>query len=505
MRPRRRASRWRASSARTARRLSSHRARPSRTTWRSRASPTSTERSALRIPRRHKPRARPHPAAPSLGSPPASEGRRPPSPRRRKRHIITTQTEHKCVLDSCRVLQQEGFEVDYLPVKQDGLVDLELLRSLIRPDTARALPPLHRAPAPPSPPRPQARPGPQARPTPPLPSPPLSPPAPLGRPPPSPSSVPHPLRTPSPPPDLAGPDTGARLRHVRQQRDRRHPARPRDRPALPREQSLLPLRRCAGGPHPPPKPLAVPPPLAVLLLPPRPPPSPLPPPRPHRRAPSPLPACRRCRPHHRASPPCLAAAPSTAAPSPRGRPWARSRSTSTSSRSTSCAAALRSAAGAAPLLLTAQRVGRSISGHKLYGPKGIGALYVRRRPRVRIEPIFSGGGQERGMRSGTLPHSLVVGFGAACDIAGCARRTLVQRVARRVVRRERVSRPRLSAQARARGGHGAHRSPVCEAGAGPRQPHPARGASHPPTRHRLPPTVIARRSASGPFSRGVRR
>ena len=58
------------------------------------------------------------------------------------------------------------------------------------------------------------------------------------------------------------------------------------------------------------------------------------------------------------------------------------------------------------------------------------------------------------MRSGTLPHSLVVGFGAACDIAGCARRTLVQRVVRRVVRRERVSRPRLSAQARARGGHG---------------------------------------------------
>jgi cysteine desulfurase len=59
----------------------------------------------------------------------------------------------------------------------------------------------------------------------------------------------------------------------------------------------------------------------------------------------------------------------------------------------------------------------SISGHKIYGPKGIGALYVRRRPRVRIEPIMSGGGQERGMRSGTLPHPLVVGLGAACDIA----------------------------------------------------------------------------------------
>jgi len=51
----------------------------------------------------------------------------------------------------------------------------------------------------------------------------------------------------------------------------------------------------------------------------------------------------------------------------------------------------------------------SISGHKLYGPKGIGALYVRRRPRVRLEPLINGGGQERGLRSGTLPHPLVVG------------------------------------------------------------------------------------------------
>jgi len=59
----------------------------------------------------------------------------------------------------------------------------------------------------------------------------------------------------------------------------------------------------------------------------------------------------------------------------------------------------------------------SISGHKIYGPKGIGALYVRRRPRVRLEPLFSGGGQERGLRSGTLPHSLCVGMGAACELA----------------------------------------------------------------------------------------
>lgn len=59
----------------------------------------------------------------------------------------------------------------------------------------------------------------------------------------------------------------------------------------------------------------------------------------------------------------------------------------------------------------------SMSSHKVYGPKGVGALFVRRRPRVRLEPIFSGGGQERGLRSGTLPHSLCVGMGAACALA----------------------------------------------------------------------------------------
>ena len=59
----------------------------------------------------------------------------------------------------------------------------------------------------------------------------------------------------------------------------------------------------------------------------------------------------------------------------------------------------------------------SISGHKLYGPKGIGALYVRRRPRVRLSAQISGGGQERGLRSGTLPTPLCVGLGTACDIA----------------------------------------------------------------------------------------
>ncbi|XP_048352876.1 cysteine desulfurase, mitochondrial isoform X2 [Sphaerodactylus townsendi] len=59
----------------------------------------------------------------------------------------------------------------------------------------------------------------------------------------------------------------------------------------------------------------------------------------------------------------------------------------------------------------------SISGHKIYGPKGVGAIYIRRRPRVRVEPLQSGGGQERGLRSGTVPTPLVVGFGAACELA----------------------------------------------------------------------------------------
>ena len=61
----------------------------------------------------------------------------------------------------------------------------------------------------------------------------------------------------------------------------------------------------------------------------------------------------------------------------------------------------------------------SISGHKIYGPKGVGALYVRKRhPRVRLSALLSGGGQERGFRSGTLPVQLIVGLGKAAEIAG---------------------------------------------------------------------------------------
>ncbi len=77
------------------------------------------------------------------------------------------------------------------------------------------------------------------------------------------------------------------------------------------------------------------------------------------------------------------------------------------------------ALGKLPLDVGAMGIGlMSLSGHKIYGPMGVGALYVRRRPRVRLEPLFDGGGQERGLRSGTLPLPLCVGFGAACAIAG---------------------------------------------------------------------------------------
>ena len=53
----------------------------------------------------------------------------------KKKHIITTQVDHKCVLDSCRKLEDEGFEVTYLPVTEEGLVDMAVLEAAIRPDT----------------------------------------------------------------------------------------------------------------------------------------------------------------------------------------------------------------------------------------------------------------------------------------------------------------------------------------------------------------------------------
>jgi cysteine desulfurase len=76
------------------------------------------------------------------------------------------------------------------------------------------------------------------------------------------------------------------------------------------------------------------------------------------------------------------------------------------------------ATGKIPVDLTAWKVDlASVSGHKIYGPKGVGALFVRRRPRVRLAPLFSGGGQERGLRSGTLPAPLIIGLGEACRLA----------------------------------------------------------------------------------------
>jgi cysteine desulfurase len=75
------------------------------------------------------------------------------------------------------------------------------------------------------------------------------------------------------------------------------------------------------------------------------------------------------------------------------------------------------AAGKIPLDVEKMNIDlMSISGHKIYGPKGIGALYVRRKPRVRLVPLIVGGGQERGFRSGTLPTPLCVGLGEAAEI-----------------------------------------------------------------------------------------
>jgi cysteine desulfurase len=71
----------------------------------------------------------------------------------------------------------------------------------------------------------------------------------------------------------------------------------------------------------------------------------------------------------------------------------------------------------------------SFSAHKTYGPKGVGALYVRRTPRVRLKAQMHGGGHERGMRSGTLPTHQIVGMGEAFEIAGREMATEQPRIA----------------------------------------------------------------------------
>ncbi|KAI0236282.1 cysteine desulfurase [Massospora cicadina] len=178
----------------------------------------------------------------------------------KKKHLITTQTEHKCVLDSCRVLQEEGFEVTYLPVQPNGLIDLAKLKEAIRPDTGLV--------------------------------------------------------------------------------------------------SIMSVNNEIGVIQP----------LKEIGK-----------------------ICRENKIFFH-----------TDAAQAAGKIW---------------------------LDVNEFNVDlMSISGHKLYGPKGVGALYVRRRPRVRLEPIQSGGGQERGMRSGTLPTPLVVGLGEACQIAKLEREYDHQRV-----------------------------------------------------------------------------
>lgn len=87
------------------------------------------------------------------------------------------------------------------------------------------------------------------------------------------------------------------------------------------------------------------------------------------------------------------------------------------------------AVGKIPLDVNAMNIDlMSISGHKIYGPKGVGALFVRRRPRVRLVPMINGGGQERGMRSGTLATPLCVGLGEACAIAQAEMETETERL-----------------------------------------------------------------------------
>ncbi|SCW02588.1 LAFE_0F09802g1_1 [Lachancea fermentati] len=100
----------------------------------------------------------------------------------------------------------------------------------------------------------------------------------------------------------------------------------------------------------------------------------------------------------------------------------------------------------------------SISSHKIYGPKGIGAVYVRRRPRVRLDPIISGGGQERGLRSGTLAPSLVAGFGEAARLVKEEYETDIEHIQRLS---ERLTKGLLSIEHTSLNGSSDHRYPGC--------------------------------------------
>ena len=73
--------------------------------------------------------------------------------------------------------------------------------------------------------------------------------------------------------------------------------------------------------------------------------------------------------------------------------------------------------GRIPLDVVAQHIDlMSLSGHKAYGPKGVGALYVKRHPDIRVEALIHGGGHERGMRSDTLPTHQIAGMGEAFNV-----------------------------------------------------------------------------------------
>ena len=101
-----------------------------------------------------------------------------------------------------------------------------------------------------------------------------------------------------------------------------------------------------------------------------------------------------------------------------------------------------------------------LSSHKLYGPKGVGALYVRRKhPRVRLVPQIDGGGHERGLRSGTLNVAGIVGFGAACEIAG---KEMEAEGVRLAELRDRLEKDLLEAlDGVTRNGDPVHRLPAC--------------------------------------------
>jgi cysteine desulfurase len=99
----------------------------------------------------------------------------------------------------------------------------------------------------------------------------------------------------------------------------------------------------------------------------------------------------------------------------------------------------------------------AISAHKMYGPKGVGALYVRRRPRVRLSPLFDGGGQERGLRAGTLNVPGIVGLGMACELARFELAAETQQLeALREVLRQRIAAALPGVELN---GHPAHRLP----------------------------------------------